>query len=55
VYRDGSHGDVRLDASSGSASWDNVCLRAAQRVDTFGPLPGGYRGSYLQVFYDCTY
>ena len=55
VYRDGSHGDVRLDASSGSPSWDNVCLRAAQRVDTFGPLPGGYHGSYLQVFYDCTY
>jgi protein TonB len=55
VYRDGSHGDVRLDASSGSGSWDSVCARAAQRVDTFGPLPGGYRGSYLQVFYDCTY
>lgn len=55
VYRDGSHGDVRLDASSGSPSWDNVCVRAAQRVDTFGSLPPGYRGSYLQVFYDCTY
>ena len=39
IFRDGSHGDVRLDSSSGSPTWDNVCLRAAQRVDTFGPLP----------------
>jgi protein TonB len=55
ISRDGSHNDVRLDQSSGSSSWDSVCLRAAQRVDTFGQLPPGYRGSYLQVFYDCTY
>lgn len=55
ISRDGSHGDIKLDSSSGSTSWDNVCLRAAQRVDTFGPLPAGYRNSYLQVFYDCTY
>lgn len=55
IYRDGSHGDVQLEQSSGSPSWDNVCIRAAQRVDSFGSLPGQYRGSYLQVFYDCTY
>ena len=45
INRDGSHGDVRLDRSSGSPTWDNVCVRAAQRVDTFGPLPGQYRGN----------
>jgi protein TonB len=55
INRDGSQSDVRLDKSSGSASWDSVCVRAAQRVDTFGPLPGGYRGGYLQVYFDCTY
>lgn len=55
IYRDGSHGDVRLDQSSGSPGWDSECQRAAQRVDKFGVLPGGYRGSYLQVFYDCIY
>jgi periplasmic protein TonB len=55
INRDGSHGDVELNQSSGSPSWDSVCVRAAQRVDTFGPLPAQYRGSYLQVFYDCTY
>ena len=32
---------VRLDRSSGSSTWDSVCVRAAQRVDTFGPLPPG--------------
>lgn len=55
IHRDGSQSDVRLDRSSGSASWDSVCVRAAQRVDTFGPLPSGYRDSYLQVYFDCTY
>ena len=55
INRDGSQSGVRLDRSSGSPSWDSVCVRAAQRVDTFGPLPGGYRGSYLQVYFDCTY
>lgn len=55
ISRDGSHGDIRLDTSSGSPTWDNVCLRAAQRVDTFGPLPGQYQGSTLQVSYYCEY
>lgn len=55
INRDGSHADIKLDQSSGSPSWDSVCVRAAQRVDAFPQLPAGYRGSYLQVFYDCTY
>ncbi len=55
IYRDGSHGDVRLDRSSGSSTWDNVCIRAAQRVDTFGSLPSQYRGSSLLVYYYCEY
>lgn len=55
IGRDGSVSQVRLDRSSGSATWDSVCVRAAQRVDTFGPLPGGYRGSNLMVSYYCEY
>jgi protein TonB len=55
IYKDGSHGAVKLDTSSGSSSWDNVCVRAAQRVDTFGPLPAQYNGSTLQVSYYCEY
>jgi len=55
IARDGSAGDVRLDQSSGSATWDTACVRAAQRVDTFGPLPPAYRGSTLLVSFYCEY
>ena len=55
INRDGSHGPVKLDQSSGSPTWDNVCVRAAQRVDTFGPLPGQYTKSSLMVQYYCEY
>lgn len=55
IRRDGSQSDIKLDRTSGSPTWDSVCVRAAQRVDTFGPLPGGYRDNYLQVYFDCTY
>jgi periplasmic protein TonB len=55
IGRDGSVSQVRLDRSSGSATWDTTCVRAAQRVDTFGPLPGQYRGSNLLVSYYCEY
>jgi periplasmic protein TonB len=55
IYRDGSHSNVTLDHSSNSSSWDSACVRAAQRVDTFGPLPPQYRGSALQVSFYCEY
>lgn len=55
IYRDGSHGNVTLDRTSNSPTWDNACVRAAQRVDTFGPLPAQYRGSTLQVSFYCEY
>ena len=55
IYRDGSHRDVRLDQSSGNSSWDDTCVRAAQRVDTFGQLPPEFRDAFLQVYYDCDY
>jgi protein TonB len=55
INRDGSHSNVTLDRSSGSSTWDNVCVRAAQRIDTFGPLPSQYRGNTLQVSFYCEY
>ena len=55
IARDGSVSQVRLDRSSGSSSWDNTCVRAAQRVDTFGALPAQYRGSSLMVSFYCEY
>jgi periplasmic protein TonB len=55
IARDGSVSQVRIDRSSGSPTWDSTCVRAAQRVDTFGPLPAQYRGSNLMVSYYCEY
>jgi protein TonB len=55
IARDGSVSQVRLDRTSGSASWDTTCVRAAQRVDTFGPLPAQYRGNSLMVSFYCEY
>ena len=55
IYRDGSVGDAQLQRSSGSTTLDMACVRAAQRVDTFGNLPSEYRGSFLQVSYYCEY
>jgi protein TonB len=53
ISRDGSPGQVRIAQSSGSPSLDSSCLRAVQRVDSYGPLPGGYNGSTLSVSYYC--
>jgi protein TonB len=55
IARDGSVTQVRLDQSSGSPTWDTACVRAAQRVDTFGALPQGYRGNTLMVSFYCEY
>jgi len=55
ILRDGSVNNVRLDRSSGSPTLDSSCMRAAQRVDTFGALPQGYNQSTLLVSYYCEY
>jgi protein TonB len=55
ISRDGSVSNVRLDRTSGSSTLDSSCMRAAQRVDTFGPLPAGYNQSTLLVSYYCEY
>lgn len=53
IGRDGSPSHVQIAQSSGSPSLDSSCLRAVQRVDSYGPLPGGYNGSSLSVSYYC--
>jgi protein TonB len=55
VHRDGSVGDVKMDQASGSPTLDNSCLRAAQRVDTLGPLPPQYNQSTLKVSFYCEF
>jgi protein TonB len=55
IKRDGSPADAKLDKSSGSPTLDQACVRAARRVDTFGPLPSPPGGGNLQVSYYCDY
>ena len=53
IGRGGSPGDVRVQQSSGSPTLDTSCIRAVQRVESYGPLPSGYNGSSLLVQYYC--
>ena len=55
ISRNGQPGNPQLDRSSGSPTLDRSCMRAVQRVDTFGALPNGYNGSNLNVSYYCEY
>ena len=55
VSRDGTPGNVRVLSPSGSPSLDTSCLRAVQRVSSFGPLPAGYNQSSISVEYYCEY
>ena len=51
INRDGSPSDVRIVQSSGDQSLDQSAARALQRIDSFGPLPDEYSGSYISVQY----
>lgn len=55
IHRDGTPSEVQLSQSSGSSTLDRSCIRAVQRVDTFGLLPAGYNQSTLNATYDCEY
>jgi protein TonB len=55
IHRDGSVSNAQLAQSSGSPTLDRTCLRAAQRVDTFGPLPAQYYQSTVMTSYYCEY
>lgn len=55
IQRDGSVSGVQMSQSSGSSTLDRACVRAAQRVDTFGPLPAQYNQSVLMASYYCEY
>jgi protein TonB len=49
ISRNGQPTNVRVTESSGVPSLDTSAVRTLQRIDTFGPLPTGYRGSSLTV------
>jgi protein TonB len=51
IARDGHPTNVRVEQSSGVPSLDVSAVRALQRIDTFGPLPGDYTGNKISVEY----
>jgi protein TonB len=55
IHRDGSASSIQISQSSGSSTLDRACLRAAQRVDTFGALPAQYNQNVLMTSYYCEY
>jgi protein TonB len=55
IHRDGSVSNVQMGQSSGSPTLDRACIRAAQRVDTFGALPAQYNQSTVMTSYYCEY
>lgn len=55
IRRDGTATNVQVAQTSGSPTLDRSCVRAVQRVDTFGQLPGNYNQNSVPVSYDCQY
>jgi len=55
VNRQGNPSNFKVNTASGSPTLDQSCLRATQRVDTFGALPRDSNDQWLDVTYDCTY
>ncbi len=49
INRNGEPKNIRIEQSSGVPSLDQSAVRALQRIDTFGPLPGDYSGSKVSV------
>src|SRR6202167_1683496 len=55
VNRQGAPSGFKINKPSISPTLDQSCLRATQRVDTFGDLPRDSNDQWLDVTYDCTY
>ena len=51
VGRDGTPSHIKVEQPSGDLTLDGTALTAVQRIDTFGPLPDAYQGSYVNVQY----
>jgi periplasmic protein TonB len=49
IARDGRPKSIIVEQSSGVPSLDQSAVRALQRIDSFGPLPGDYRGGSVNV------
>ncbi|MCL1971815.1 MAG: energy transducer TonB [Endomicrobia bacterium] len=55
ILRDGSIEGLRIKDSSGDDGFDQNALRAVQRASPFAPLPEGYSGDTLGVYFEFKY
>jgi periplasmic protein TonB len=55
VNREGVPSSFKLITPSPSQTLNTACMRAAQRIDTFGRLPPESNDQWLDVTYDCKY
>lgn len=55
LNRDGIPSDFKLIGPSASPTLNSACMRAAQRIDTFGRLPEDSHDQYIDVTYECKY
>jgi TonB family protein len=55
IWPHGNHDVPMTETSSGYTSLDSSCLRAVERIKTFGRLPRGYDSNHMTMFYQCTY
>ncbi len=53
IQRDGTVANLRIETRSGSVSLDQSTMRAVQRIESFGPLPGN--GDRVTVEYKFDY
>ena len=51
IARDGSPSNIKIAQPSGDATLDQTALNAVRHIDTFGPLPDAYQGSYVNAQY----
>jgi protein TonB len=51
IARDGTPSHIKMEKPSGDATLDTTALTALQHIDTFGPLPEAYQGTYVNVQY----
>ncbi|HEX2999782.1 MAG TPA: TonB family protein [Armatimonadota bacterium] len=49
ILRNGQPANIQVEQSSGAYSLDQSAVRALQRIDSFGPLPGDYSGNRVSV------
>jgi len=51
IARDGTPSHVKIESASGDKTLDDTALSAVEHIETFGPLPDAYQGSYVNVQY----